>query len=76
MKKHGGRPNGHSPKDPVIKAISEQIKEKKAERERIAAELKTLQGNLSAYRKVIIKRRRPKRVKKASPMKPKVATKK
>lgn len=71
MKKRMGRPNGHSPKNPIIRAISEQISEKKAERDRITAELKELHRQLKAFRKVIVKQRRPKKVSKASSTKPK-----
>jgi 2-iminoacetate synthase ThiH len=66
MKKQMGRPNGHSPKNPGIAAMAVAISAKKAERKHINEELRELQGQLRAFRNVIVKRRRPKRGKKAS----------
>ena len=73
MKKRMGRPNGHSPKDPVIRALSVTINEKKTELERVHAELRDLQTRLARYRSIVIKHR-AKRVKKVS--KPKKQVKK
>lgn len=60
-KRRMGRPNGHSPKDKVIRMLVKSIKTLTEKKKTISDQLKAEKKTLGLYRKSVSKRTAPKR---------------